>query len=89
MKECAKSEWLAGGHARVECRLTLRRDLVQDWHGFIAPNEHVVCIEVAWNRWSSRLAVPDGDHFARPVVAAVPEEVGDAAANLHAGETFE
>ena len=33
-------------------------------------------------------SVPDYLNFARPVVVAVPQEVRDAATNLHAGKTF-
>src|SRR5208337_4199344 len=83
-----ESKRLTTGDALVERVFLLRPDLLQNWHRLVAPYEDVIRIKMTRNSGTGRLPIPNCLHLAGPVMLAIPQEVGNAAANLHARETL-
>ena len=84
VEERTEAKRLLTGNPKIKRRLTLCPNLLQNRHGFIAPNEDVISIEVARNRRPRGLSIPNGLKLTWPFVITIPQEIGDATTNLHA-----
>src|SRR6266568_4995748 len=88
MEKRTKAKRFLAGHATIKRGLTFSLDLLQDRHRLIAPHEDVIRIKMARNSGTSRLPVPNCLHLAGTVMLAIPQEVRNATANLHARKTL-
>src|SRR5664279_861902 len=87
MKICRQSEWLSAGHSCVKSWFVPPPNFVEDGDRLVPADQDVVRIEEAGDGLTDQPTVPHRLDRAGPVVVAVPQEVGNAAAYLHPRKT--
>ena len=88
MKKSSEAKGFGAGNAPAQIFFLLGQDLLQYWDRFVAADEHVELVQPPLHLSTHAFAIPVGGNNGSALMLTIPQKVGDASADLHAGEGF-